>query len=130
MPASPMPPATPDPEAPRPIATARAPAGPGLAGARAQMPAMYEDARKASAQLGALLNSVCDIIGADETELVLGFKFPLHAERVSARTNLTILSEIASRLLGRTVSVRCVQDDSVESWRQRETASRPTLRSW
>jgi hypothetical protein len=88
---------------------------------------MYEDARKASAQLGALLNSVCDIIGADETELVLGFKFPLHAERVSARTNLTILSEIASRLLGRTVSVRCVQDDSVESWRQRETASRSPL---
>jgi hypothetical protein len=88
---------------------------------------LYDEVRAASPQLGGLLNSVCDIIAADEDELVIGFKFPVHAERAAAKTNLAVLSEVASRIFGRTVSVRCVQDEAVETWRQRDSASRSAL---
>jgi len=91
------------------------------------MKQIYDEAKAASAQLGALLNSVCDIIAADDSEIVFGFKYPIHADRAAAKTNLTVLGEIATRIMGRPLSVRCVQDDAVESWRQRETASRSPL---
>jgi DNA polymerase-3 subunit gamma/tau len=129
QPPAPPPMARPDPEAPRPVVAAvpGAPVAPNVAAARGQMRRLYDEVRAASPQLGGLLNSVCDIIAADEDELVIGFKFPVHAERAAAKTNLAVLSEVASRIFGRTVSVRCVQDEAVETWRQRDSASRSAL---
>jgi hypothetical protein len=103
------------------------PAPASLDSARLALRLIYEEARARAVSLGALLNSVCDIIEADETAVVLGFKYPLHAEKAAASQNLDALSEIVSRVLQRQVAVRCVHDPNVGSWRQREPASRSSL---
>jgi hypothetical protein len=88
---------------------------------------VFEDAKAASMQLGALINGACDIIEFGETEMVLGFKYPVHAERAATRANIDLLNEIASRVMGRPLTVRCVLDASIEHWRLRENSPRSAL---
>jgi hypothetical protein len=88
---------------------------------------MFEEAKAASVALGALLNGACDIIEFSETEMVLGFKYPAHAERAATRANVDLLTTIAGRVMGRPLSVRCVLDASIEHWRLRENSNRSAL---
>jgi DNA polymerase III subunit gamma/tau len=123
-------PATPPPEAPAP-APETPPAkvvngavGASLEDARAQMRAVYEKARSTGFQLGALLNSGCDIIEADESAIVIGFRHPIHANKASEAANLDALAAIVSDVMGRPLTVRAIHDDTVEAWNQRSGSSR------
>lgn len=98
-----------------------------LEGARTQMRALYDRAKAAGFQLGALLNSGCDIIEADESTIVLGFRHPIHANKASEKPNLDALAAIASEVMGRPMSVRCVHDPEVEAWTARVAESRSAL---
>jgi hypothetical protein len=91
------------------------------------MRALYERAKAAGFQLGALLNSGCDIIEADESAIVIGFRHPIHAAKASEKPNLDALAAIVSEVMGRPVSVRCVHDENVEAWTQRQAGSRSAL---
>jgi hypothetical protein len=82
------------------------------------MRAVYERARASGFQLGALLNSGCDIIEADESAIVIGFRHPIHAEKASEKANLDALAAIISQVMGRPLSVRCVHEPTVEPWNQ------------
>jgi DNA polymerase III subunit gamma/tau len=99
-----------------------------LGSARQQMRHIYEKARTTGFQVGALLNSGCDIIEADESSIVFGFKFPVHAEKAADKRNLETLTTIVSEVMGRTVSVRCVLDITVEPWNLRQSNS-PLVRA-
>lgn len=94
-------------------------AGNHLEDARAQMRAVYEKARASGFQLGALLNSGCDIIEADESAIVIGFKHQNHAEKVSEQPNRDAMAAIVSEVMGRPLSVRCLHEPAVEPWNQR-----------
>ena len=94
-----------------------------LEGARAQMRAVYDKARAAGFQLGAVLNGGCDIIEADESAIVIGFRHPIHAQKASEKPNLDALAAIVSEVMGRQMSVRCVHDANVEAWNQRGSRS-------
>jgi DNA polymerase III subunit gamma/tau len=101
-----------------------------LTQAREHMRPAYERARAAGFQLGALLNSGCDIIEADESALVLGFQHSIHVTKASEAQNLQALSEIFSEVLGKTVNIRCVHDPYVEAWRLRQAGrSSPLVRA-
>jgi DNA polymerase-3 subunit gamma/tau len=95
--------------------------------ARRRMRPMFEEAKAASVGLGALLNGACDLIDVSETEMVLGFKYPAHAERAATKANIDLLSVIAERVMGRPLAVRCVLDASIEHWRLRENSNRSAL---
>jgi DNA polymerase III subunit gamma/tau len=99
----------------------------GLTAARERMRAIYEKARASGFQLGALLNSGCDIIEADETGVVLGFRHEIHASKASEKPNLEALTAIVTEVMGRTMRVRCVQQSEVTPWTQRDSASRSPL---
>jgi DNA polymerase-3 subunit gamma/tau len=117
-------------EAPAPLPVRVASNGPvdaSLAGVRAQMRPVYDRARAAGFQLGALLNSGCDIIEADESAIVIGFRHPIHASKASEKPNLDALAAIVSEVMGRPMSVRCVHNADVEAWTQREAGSRSSL---
>jgi DNA polymerase-3 subunit gamma/tau len=122
----------PEPRAEAPAAqpvrvAANGPVDASLAGVRSQMRAVYDRARAAGFQLGALLNSGCDIIEADESAIVIGFRHPIHASKASEKPNLDALAAIVSEVMGRPMSVRCVHDADVEAWTQREAGSRSAL---
>ena len=109
-------------------AGAPAPAASGsLAEAQAQMRAIYERARTVRFQLGALLNSPCDIIEAGDARIVFGFKHAPLLQRATDAANLSALRQVVSEVLGRPVEVICRQDDGVESWQHREPVSRSPL---
>ncbi len=113
---------------PQPVRVTTGPSdGSSLEAARAQMRAVYERARSTGFQLGALLNSGCDIIDADESAIVIGFKHPNHADKVAEKPNLDALAVIVSEVMGRPLSVRCVHEPSVESWSQRTSAAGSSL---
>jgi DNA polymerase III subunit gamma/tau len=96
--------------------------------AREHMRSAYERARAAGLQqLGALLNSGCDIIEADESTLVLGFRHSNHVTMASKAQNLEALSEIFSDVMARAVGVRCVHDPHVEAWTLRDAPSSSPL---
>jgi DNA polymerase-3 subunit gamma/tau len=125
-PAAEAPEATAVPE-PQPVRVVASTGGGPLDDARGQMRVIYEKARAAGYQLGALLNSGCDIIEADESAIVIGFKHANHASKVSEKPNLDALTAIVSEVMGRPVSVRCVHDESVEAWTARSAAGRSSL---
>ena len=112
---------------PQPVRIASGPVGASLDDARAQMRAVYEKARASGFQLGALLNSGCDIIDADEAAIVIGFRHPIHAEKASEKSNTDALTAIVSEVMGRPLSVRCLHEPSVEPWTQRGGAARSPL---
>jgi DNA polymerase-3 subunit gamma/tau len=103
---------------PQPVRVTSAPVGASLEDARGQIRAVYERARASGFQLGALLNSGCDIIEADESAIVIGFRHPIHAEKASEKANLDALAAIVSQVMGRPLSVRCVHEPTVEPWNQ------------
>jgi hypothetical protein len=107
--------------------TLAGPVAPALSAARNQMRPIYEKARAAGFQLGALLNSGCDIIEADESGVVLGFRYPIHANKASEKQNLDALAAIFSEVMGRPLSLRCIESADVTAWTQRESASRSPL---
>ncbi|HEX5368061.1 MAG TPA: hypothetical protein VFY10_01460, partial [Dehalococcoidia bacterium] len=107
--------------------TITGPVAPALSAARSQMRPIYEKARAAGFQLGALLNSGCDIINADESGVVVGFRHPIHANKASEKQNLDVLTAIFSEVMGRPLSVRCIESPDVTAWTQRESASRSPL---
>lgn len=134
--------ATPAPSTPEPVAVPRVetPAQPGepatpnapresvpatLGAVKGQMRAIYEAARARLVPLGALINSGCDIIAADETSVTFGLKFPFHVQNIEKHK--AVLTEVVSSVLGRPVTVSAVHDPSVEDWKLRETASRSPL---
>jgi hypothetical protein len=125
-PAAEAPEATAVPE-PQPVRVVASTGGGPLEDARDHMRVIYEKARAAGYQLGALLNSGCDIIEADESAIVIGFKHANHASKVSEKPNLDALTAIISEVMGRPVSVRCVHDESVEAWTARSAAGRSSL---
>jgi hypothetical protein len=86
---------------------------------------IYEAARSRLVPLGALINSGCDIIAADEASVTFGLKFPFHVQNIEK--HLPVLTEVVSSALGRPVTVRAVHDPNVEDWKLRETASRNPL---
>ncbi len=98
-----------------------------LRAARQRMRPVFDEAKHLSVPLGALLNGACDIIEFKEADMVLGFKYPVHAERASARNNIDVLNEVTSRVMGRPMTVRCVLDPSIEHWRLRENSNRSSL---
>jgi DNA polymerase III subunit gamma/tau len=101
-----------------------------LTQARDHMRPAYERARAAGFQLGALLNSGCDIIEANDSALVLGFQHSIHVTKASEAQNLQALSEIFSEVMGKTVNIRCVHDPNVEAWRLRQAGrSSPLVRA-
>ena len=113
--------------APQPVRVTSGPVGASLEEARGQMRAVYERARASGFQLGALLNSGCDIIEANESAIVIGFRHPIHAEKASEKANLDALAAIASEVLGRPLSVRCEHQPAVEPWNQRTSTGRSSL---
>lgn len=98
---------------------------PELAKLREALPRLYDAVKEV--HIRALLNSGCDIIEVDGDTAVLGFKFPNHAHKMQEAQNLGPLTEALSRVLGVRVNIRCVHDATVESWKQRSTASRSPL---
>ncbi len=111
---------------PQPVRLATGPVGASLEDARSQMRGIYERARASGFQLGALLNSGCDIIEADESAIVIGFRHPIHVNKASERPNLDALTAIVSEVMGRPLNVRFVHEPTVEPWSQRG-AGRSTL---
>lgn len=85
---------------------------------------IYEKAKSVGFQLGALLNGGCDMIQADEENVVLGFRHEFHAIKASEKQNLDALTRIISEVLGRQVAVRCEVAEDVVAWTQREAGSR------
>jgi hypothetical protein len=113
--------------APQPVRVTNGADGSALEAARGQMRAVYEKARSNGFQLGALLNSGCDIIEADESAIVIGFRHPIHADKASEKPNQDALAAIVSEVMGRPVGVRCVHEPAVEPWNQRGSAARSSL---
>jgi DNA polymerase-3 subunit gamma/tau len=116
-----------DREPPRSAFISPTPAEATLDAARSRMRVVYDRARAAGFQLGALLNSGCDIIEVDESAIVIGFRHPIHAQKASEKGNLDALAAIVSEVMGRPFSVRCVHEPSVEPWSTRSTSSRSAL---
>lgn len=112
---------------PQPVRVMSAAAGSSLEEARSQMRAVYEKARASGFQLGALLNSGCDIIEADDSAIVIGFRHPIHANKASEKANLDALAAIVSEVMGRPLSVSCEHQPAVEPWNQRTSAGRSSL---
>jgi hypothetical protein len=52
----------------------------------------------------------------------------VHAEKAADKRNLETLTTIVSEVMGRTVSVRCVLDITVEPWNLRQSNS-PLVRA-
>ena len=98
-----------------------------LAAARELMRPIYDRTRELEVHVGALINSVCDIIDVDESSVTFGFKYPVHSQKILEPANLSVLKSAVTEIMGRPVDVSCVHDATVESWKQRETARRSPL---
>ena len=94
---------------------------------RAQMRPIFEKARAAGFQIGALLNSGCDVIEADEDTVVVGFKFAFAVGKASEEANAASLSRVFSEVLGRPVTFMAKEAPDVADWKARETAGRSSL---
>ena len=117
--------ATPSPISPSP----KSERGPGgeVEAVRAQMRPIFEKARAAGFQIGALLNSGCDVIEADEDTVVVGFKFAFAVGKALEEANAASLSRVFSEVLGRPVTFRAKEAPDVADWKARETAGRSSL---
>ncbi len=79
-------------------------------------------------RVGALFNSACDIIEADDQMITLGFMHEAILKMAQQPQALEILADAASEALGRSVQVRCVHDPTVEPWTARKSRS-PLVRA-
>lgn len=96
--------------------------------AREQMQSIFYAVKARNMRVGALLNSVCDIIDADDQMITLGFRHGANLEMAQQPQSLQVVAEAASEVLGRPVKVRCVLDPSVEHWTKRFSRS-PLVRA-
>jgi DNA polymerase-3 subunit gamma/tau len=96
---------------------------PDLAEARARWPQINERARELQFRAAALLNSGCGIIEATRDEIVFGFRYEIHFNRMQGDggENLRALQQAVDEVLGQGRRVRCVLDENVE---QQRTAPR------
>jgi DNA polymerase-3 subunit gamma/tau len=124
----------PEPKAP-PAAREKAPAANGVAAsgspleaARGQMQQIYYAAKARDARIGAFVNSACDIIEADDQIITFGFLHETIFGMVQQPQNLKVLAEVASEVLGREVTVKCVHDPAVQPWTRRASRS-PLVRA-
>lgn len=114
-------------EAPRVAAEVAGPRPATLESLQASMRVIYQMARERSPQLGALLNSGCDIIEVDGRQVLIGFRHAVHAEKAAEQRNLEGLRGIILQLTQQEMSVVCRVQPDVEDWKQREAASRSPL---
>jgi hypothetical protein len=101
--------------------------GAALASLRDNMREIYSRARTSNPQLGALLNSGCDIISVDDREVVVGFRFGIHADKASERPFVEALSAIVADLVKHDVVVTCRHAEGIADWKQRDNANRSPL---
>ncbi|MGB6837906.1 MAG: hypothetical protein WBF66_09405, partial [Dehalococcoidia bacterium] len=99
-----------------PVATAEG-ADPALEQVRARWHEIYAQARTLNHRTGALLNSGCDIIGVSDEEIVFGFRFDVHVDKVNTSENLAALQEAVDAVLGPGHRVRCVAAPNLKEWR-------------
>ena len=64
--------------------------------------------RDVNKPVSAFLNGSCEITGVEGDEIVLGFYFAFHQGKIAEDNNRRTVEEVASRLLGRPVTLRCV----------------------
>jgi hypothetical protein len=83
------------------------------------MQRIYDTTKARAVHIGAIINSACDIIDADEQMITLGFAHEAIMARAQQPQNLQVLTEVAGQVLGRPVNVRCVHDPRVEAWTRR-----------
>jgi hypothetical protein len=88
---------------------------------------IFEKARAAGFQLGALLNSGCDVLEADDGSVTVGFRHGIHAAKASEQANAAGLSRVFSEILGRPITFHAREAPDVADWKQRETAARSSL---
>ena len=103
------------------------PSSAGVEAIRSQMRPIFEKARAAGFQLGALLNSGCDVLEATENSVTLGFRHGIHAAKASEQANAAALSRVFSEVLGRSTTFHAREAPDVTDWKQRETTGRSSL---
>ena len=64
--------------------------------------------RDVNKSVSAFLNGSCEITDVERDEIVLGFYFAFHKGKIAEDNNRRTVEEVASRLLGRPVTLRCV----------------------
>jgi DNA polymerase III gamma/tau subunit len=92
-------------------------ADPALEQVRARWHEIYAQARALNHRTGALLNSGCDIIEVSDEEVVFGFRFDVHVDKVNTSENLAALQEAVDAVLGTGRRVRCVAAPNLKEWR-------------
>jgi DNA polymerase-3 subunit gamma/tau len=103
----------PPPSSPRETAVTPAPAVPdhdAVEAIRARWADLYRVTKSFSVKAGALLNSACDIISADNGTIVLGFKHTMHLEKMvsgDGGANLIALQKAIEKVIGSGWTVRC-----------------------
>jgi hypothetical protein len=100
---------------------------PTLIGLRQGMPIIAKKVRERSVPLAALLNSGCDIIKVDDREVVIGFKFAIHRDRVNQKANLDHIKAVLLELTGQPMTLTCIVAEDTSDWRAREPAARNSL---
>jgi len=90
---------------------------PALEQVRARWHEICTQARALSYRTGALLNSGCDIIQVSDEEVVFGFRFDVHVDKVNTSENLAALQEAVDGVLGTGRRVRCVAAPDLKEWR-------------
>jgi DNA polymerase-3 subunit gamma/tau len=111
-----------------PAANGAAASGSPLDLARGHMQQIYYAAKARDARIGAFVNSACDIIEADDQIITFGFLHETIFGMVQQPQNLKVLAEVASEVLGREVTVKCVHDPAVQPWTRRASRS-PLVRA-
>ncbi len=110
-PPSPAPSPGPTAQAGPPREAPAAPQDPPASGSLALPPDFLErlrlSCREVDRHLAALLNGSCEVKEVREGTIVLGFYWRFHLDQVGQPTRQRQLEEVASRLLGQPVTVRC-----------------------
>ena len=100
----------------KPVAAAEG-TDPALEQVRARWHEICTQARALNYRTGALLNSGCDIIAVSDEEVVFGFRFDVHVDKVNTSENLAALQEAVDAVLGTERRVRCVAAPNLKEWR-------------
>ena len=64
--------------------------------------------REVNKSISAFLNGSCEITGVEGDEIVLGFYFAFHKGKIAEDNSRHTVEEVASQLLGRPVTLPCV----------------------
>lgn len=93
-----------------------APAGLTAEDIRARWSQLYQEGRKISQEThdpafstaSGYLNSGCDVVGVGDGEVVIGFRYQIHLDKVSEPSVLRAMQQIFDRVVGSGLKVRCV----------------------